>query len=56
MHAILPGGAIDWFAVVLALVAFVGMLRWRWNIIPAVLGAGTLGLLYQLAIRPNGLF
>ena len=56
LHAIFPGGAPDWFAVVLALIAFVGMLRWRWDIIPVVLGAGTLGLIYQLAIRSGGLF
>ena len=48
MHALFPGGAIDWFAVIVSLVAFVGMLRWRWDIIPVVLGAGAGGLLFQL--------
>ncbi len=51
MHAIFPDGAtIDWFAVIVSLVAFLGMLRWRWDIIPVVLGAGALGLIYQLAL------
>jgi chromate transporter len=41
-------GAIDWFAVVVCAVAFVGMLRWKWNIIPVILGSGMLGLIYTL--------
>jgi hypothetical protein len=50
MNALFPGRAtVDWFAVVVSLVAFIGMLRWRWDIIPVVLGAGVLGLIYQLA-------
>jgi chromate transporter len=51
MHALFPGGvAVDWFAVIVSLVAFIGMLRWRWDIIPVVLGAGALGLIYQFAL------
>ena len=50
MNALFPGGAaVDWFAVIVSLVAFVGMIRWRWDIIPVVLGAGALGLIYRLA-------
>jgi len=50
MNALFPGrAAVDWFAAIVSLVAFVGMLRWRWDIIPVVLGAGALGLIYQLA-------
>jgi chromate transporter len=49
MHALFPGGAtVDWFAIAVSLAAFIGMLRWRWDIIPVVLGAGALGLIYQL--------
>ena len=49
MHALFPGGAtVDWFAIIVSLVAFIGMLRWHWDIIPVVLGAGALGLIYQL--------
>jgi chromate transporter len=54
LHALFPnGGGIDWFAVVVALVAFIGMLRWHWDIIPVVLASGALGLIYQWAIRPS---
>jgi chromate transporter len=49
LHALFPGGtAIDWFAVVISMVALIGLLRWRWDIIPVVLGAGTLGLIWEL--------
>ncbi len=50
LHALFPGGAPDWFAILLSAVAFVGLLRWRWQIIPVVLGAGALGLIYQFAL------
>src|SRR6266446_1069178 len=43
-------GAIDWFAVFICTVAFVGMLRWKWDIIPVVLGSGLLGLIYQFTL------
>ncbi len=43
-----PGGNVDWFAVVVCAIAFVGMLRWKWDVIPVVLGSGMLGLIYTL--------
>ena len=39
----------DWFALAISVIAFVGMLRWKWEIIPVVLGSGLLGLIYTLA-------
>ena len=38
------GTAVDWFAVAVSAVAFAGMVKWKWDIIPVVLGAGALGL------------
>lgn len=50
INALFPGHAmIDWFALIVCLVAGVGMLKWKWNIIPVVLCSGLLGLLYTLA-------
>ena len=47
VHVITPtAGTIDWFAVVVSVVAFVGLTRWKWNVIPVVLGSGALGLLW----------
>jgi chromate transporter len=48
LHVLFPEGkAIDWFALVVGLVGFFGMLRFKWNVIPVVLGSGAAGLLYQ---------
>jgi chromate transporter len=50
LHVIFPrSGNVDWFAVVVCAVAFIGMLRWKWNIVPVVLGSGLFGLIYTLA-------
>jgi chromate transporter len=50
LHVILPAtGHVDLFAIVICAVAFVGMLHWKWNIVPVVLGSGLLGLIYTLA-------
>jgi chromate transporter len=43
-------GPVDWFAVVVAGVALIGMLLWKWNIIPVVIGSGVAGLAYKLLI------
>jgi chromate transporter len=51
VHVLFPAtGNVDWFAVMICTIAFVGMLRWKWNIIPVVLGSGMLGLLFKLAV------
>lgn len=51
LHALFPAGrAVDWFALVVGVIALVGMLRWNWNVIPVVIGSGLAGLFYQLAI------
>jgi len=50
VHVMFPGGAnVDWFAIVVCAIAFLGMLRWKWNIIPVILGSGLLGLIYTLS-------
>jgi chromate transporter len=41
---------IDWFALVLAVIALIGMLRWKWDIIPVVLGSGAAGLCWRLIV------
>lgn len=46
LHVIFPGEMqVDWFAVVVSLIAFTGMVKWKWGLIPVVIGAGALGLL-----------
>ena len=50
LHVIAPNATPDWFAITIATVAFAGMLKWKWDIIPVVVGAGTCGLLYKLLL------
>jgi chromate transporter len=38
---------LDWFVVVVTVVAFFGMTKLKWSIIPVVLGAGVLGLVHK---------
>jgi chromate transporter len=48
LNALFPGrAAIDWFALAISIVAFIGILRWKWGVVPVVLCSGLLGLLYQ---------
>jgi chromate transporter len=49
LHVLFPQGkAIDWFALTVGLVAFFGMLKLKWSVVPVVLGSGAAGLIYQL--------
>src|SRR5437667_4698039 len=48
LRVFFPGnGAMDWFAIFLCAAAFVAMLRYKIDIIPVIIGAGILGLLYN---------
>ncbi|MGI8965485.1 MAG: chromate efflux transporter [Limisphaerales bacterium] len=49
MHVLFPmANTIDWFALAVSMVAFAGIAKWKWSIIPVVLGAGLLGLVYKI--------
>jgi chromate transporter len=51
VHVLFPTkNTIDWFAVVVCAVAFVGMIKWKWDVIPVVLGAGVAGLIYKAIV------
>ena len=48
LHVLFPiDGVIDWFAAIVSVMAFVGMLRWNWNLIAVVIVSGLLGLIYK---------
>ena len=54
LHVVFPAAnTVDWFAVIVGVAAFIGMTRWKWDIIPVVLGAGLVGLLFKTLIWPN---
>lgn len=51
LNALFPDHAhLDWFALGLTLVVLFGMLKWKWDVIPVVLGSGLLGLIYRTLI------
>jgi len=48
LHVFFPAtGTIDWFALLLCAAAFVALLRYKVDIVPIIIGAGILGLLYK---------
>jgi chromate transporter len=50
LHVLLPGGrSPNWFGVVVFAVALAGMTRWKWDVVPVVLGAGLAGALWRAA-------
>ncbi|HUR46945.1 MAG TPA: chromate transporter, partial [Candidatus Saccharimonadales bacterium] len=38
----------DWFVILIAVVTFIGIWKWKWDLVPVVLGAGLIGLLRYL--------
>lgn len=51
VHVLFPQrGVIDWYAVTVGAAAFFGMLKWKWDLLPVVFGAGVLGLVYKVVI------
>ena len=53
LHVLFPTGApVNWFGLVVSAVAFAGIVKWKWDVIPVVLGAGALGLIYRLVAQP----
>ena len=51
LNALFPSGRINWFALVVFLIAFVGMMRWRWQIVPVILGSALAGFAWQYVFR-----
>ena len=52
LHVLFPdNGGVDFFALAVGAVAFAGMMKWKWDIIPVVLGAGCAGLVYQMIFQ-----
>ncbi len=44
---------VDVFAIVVAAVALIGMIRWKWGTIPVVLATGALGILWKVLLFNN---
>ena len=49
LRVLLPEtGGVDYYSVVICVAAFIGMVRWKWGIIPVILGAGGFGVLHRM--------
>ena len=50
-HALFPGnGSLDWFALAISVVAFIGMIRWKWDVVAVVIASGLVGLIHKLVL------
>lgn len=48
-HVLFPQpSAPDWFAIMSACIAVIGIIRWKWEVIPVIAGTGVAGLLFKL--------
>ena len=46
MRVIFPaGGGIDWIAIALGVVTFIGLVKWKWDVIAVVVGGDFCGLM-----------
>lgn len=50
LHVLFPNQQIDYFAMFVAVVALIGLTKWKWDIIPVIIGAGLLGLVYKTVL------
>ena len=50
LHVVHPKTGLNWFAIVLGLVAVIAMLRWKLGVIPVVLAGGVIGLIYSALV------
>lgn len=51
-HVLLPEGkGFDWYALAAAVVAFIGMLRLKWGMIPVIFGSALAGFAWKMLIQ-----
>ncbi|MFL6527865.1 MAG: chromate efflux transporter [Chthoniobacterales bacterium] len=51
LHVFFPAQrVIDWMAFAISAVALVGMLRWKWDVVPVVLGAAVVGVIVKTVV------
>jgi chromate transporter len=42
--------SVDWFAASVAAISFLGLWKFRWNVIPVVAGSAAAGLVYKVLV------
>ena len=51
LHVFFPApNVIDWISLAISAVALIGMLRWKWDVVPVVLGAAVSGVILKTLI------
>ena len=51
LNSLFPDGkSLDWIALAISLVAFIGMWKWKWDVIPVVIGSGLVGLVCKTVL------
>ncbi len=50
-HVLLPEGkGFDWYALAASVIAFVGMLRFKWGMIPVIIGSALAGFIWKMFV------
>jgi chromate transporter len=50
-HTLLPDiGGFDWYALAAALIAFVGMMRYKWGMVPVIAGSAAAGYVWRMLV------
>jgi chromate transporter len=50
-HVLLPEGkGFDWFALLVSVVAFFGMMRFQWGMIPVIIGSALTGFIWKIFV------
>lgn len=47
LHVVFHDRSVDPFALLVGVVVLAGMIRWKWGVVPVVIGAGLAGLIYR---------
>jgi chromate transporter len=50
-HVLLPEGkGFDWYSLTAIVTAFVGMARFRWGMVPVIIGSAIAGFIWKMVI------
>jgi len=50
-HTLIPDtGGFDWYALAAAVIALIGMMRYKWGMIPVIIGSALAGLIWKTVL------
>ena len=50
-HTLVPdAGGFDWYALAASLVAFIGLQRLKWSMVPVIIGSAVAGYVWQILV------